>query len=196
MPASFTDNEMIEIRARLKSHARTCLLRYGVKKTSIDQLVEEAGISKGAFYKFYDSKELLFFEIFEDIQNEISVSAVNALKENADLPAYERIRKVILASLFAFDELGGAAVWNDEIDYVMRKLPEERLKGHFHLDETQIEEIILNNGFKVSRSSREISAIIRAMFLLLSHKKEIGEDLFDSVATFFTDAISAELMRV
>jgi AcrR family transcriptional regulator len=69
MARAFSEKEKEHIRARLKDGARECLGRFGVRKTTIDQLVEMAGISKGAFYKFYPSKEALFFSVLEDYQN-------------------------------------------------------------------------------------------------------------------------------
>ncbi len=44
----------------LKETARQCALSLGVHKTSVDPLARAADISKGAFYKFYASKENCF----------------------------------------------------------------------------------------------------------------------------------------
>lgn len=41
-----------------------------------------SGTSKGAFYKFYPSKELLFFEILEDMHTEIYEASTGVLKQN------------------------------------------------------------------------------------------------------------------
>ncbi|MGH2331574.1 TetR/AcrR family transcriptional regulator [Thermoanaerobacter mathranii] len=43
---------------RLIAAAKECLQKYGVKKTSVEQLTKMAGISKGSFYIFYGSKEI------------------------------------------------------------------------------------------------------------------------------------------
>ena len=34
-----------------------------MRKTAVDQLTQAVGIAKGSFYKFYASKELLFFAV-------------------------------------------------------------------------------------------------------------------------------------
>ena len=36
-----------------------------MKKTSVDQLTKAVGIAKGSFYKFYESKEMLFFAVLD-----------------------------------------------------------------------------------------------------------------------------------
>ena len=42
---------------------RNCFLRYGMNKTTLDDLVKPAGIAKASFYLFFDSKEALFIEL-------------------------------------------------------------------------------------------------------------------------------------
>lgn len=46
MVKAFTEKEKEFIRAKLKEVAEECLGRYGVKKTTVDQLVDMTGISK------------------------------------------------------------------------------------------------------------------------------------------------------
>ncbi len=64
MPRAFKEEERERIRARLLEAGRSCFLRYGLKKTTIEDLTGPAGIAKASFYLFFDSKEALFVEIF------------------------------------------------------------------------------------------------------------------------------------
>ena len=57
---AFDDNERKLIKDKLKEGALLFIQQQGVRKTSVDELVKYANISKGAFYLFYTSKELLF----------------------------------------------------------------------------------------------------------------------------------------
>ena len=45
--------------------------KLGYKKTNIEDLCAKAGISKGAFYLFYASKEELFFGVIMRIQTKL-----------------------------------------------------------------------------------------------------------------------------
>ena len=47
----------------MRKNASNCLAIYGVKKTTVDELVKRAGIPKGTFYLFYKNKEELFFDV-------------------------------------------------------------------------------------------------------------------------------------
>ena len=65
-PKSFSGQERTLIDQRLRAAAAECLERYGVRKTTVDELVRRAGIPKGTFYLFYPSKEALFFSLLID----------------------------------------------------------------------------------------------------------------------------------
>ena len=64
MPKPFSTAQKETIREKLMEVGRTCFLRYGLKKTTIDDLVKPAGIAKASFYLFFDSKEALYMAIF------------------------------------------------------------------------------------------------------------------------------------
>lgn len=62
MPRAFTAIEKERIQSRLIESGRECFARYGLAKTSIEDLVRSAGIAKASFYLFFDSKEALYAE--------------------------------------------------------------------------------------------------------------------------------------
>lgn len=64
-----------------------------MKKTSVDQLTKAVGIAKGSFYKFYESKEMLFFAVLENVHSELYGVADHALSEANGLPPSERAPK-------------------------------------------------------------------------------------------------------
>ena len=64
MPRAFTAVEKETIHERLMEAGRACFLRYGLKKTTIEDLVKPAGIAKASFYLFFHSKENLYVELF------------------------------------------------------------------------------------------------------------------------------------
>lgn len=66
MPRAFTAVEKQTIREKLMDAGRACFLRYGLKKTTIEDLVKPAGVAKASFYLFFDSKEALFVDIMMD----------------------------------------------------------------------------------------------------------------------------------
>lgn len=103
---AFSAEENAAIRETLLREARRCAVTLGLRKTSVEQLTEAAGISKGLFYKYFASKELLFFEVLEDIHSEVYQVAEQVLEEGKDLPPDERIANVLLTACSRLSEIG------------------------------------------------------------------------------------------
>ena len=78
---AFTAYETEQLRKALLKATRRCAVTLGMKKTSVDQLTKAVGIAKGSFYKFYESKEMLFFAVLEGIHAELYGVADQALRE-------------------------------------------------------------------------------------------------------------------
>ncbi|MEH2936687.1 TetR/AcrR family transcriptional regulator [Acutalibacter sp. JLR.KK004] len=72
MPKSYSEQEREYIRKRLKEEAAKCLARYGVRRTTVDEIVKRVNIPKGTFYLFYKSKELLLFEVIQEQQENVN----------------------------------------------------------------------------------------------------------------------------
>jgi AcrR family transcriptional regulator len=71
MPRPFHEAEKAQIRAALLDAARAALARGGLRRTPIETLVREAGISKGAFYLFFESKEALVIELLVGTERQL-----------------------------------------------------------------------------------------------------------------------------
>lgn len=56
MPKGFTDREKETIRAQMREKGRKLFEKHGLRKTSVDELTNAVGISKGAFYLFFELK--------------------------------------------------------------------------------------------------------------------------------------------
>ena len=66
MPRAFSEEEKSRKRRQLIEAGKSCFTRYGLKKTTIDDLVRPVGIAKSSFYLFFDSKESLYIECLLD----------------------------------------------------------------------------------------------------------------------------------
>ena len=79
MALPFTEEQRSAIRQKLFESAQRHALSDGVQRTSLDTLTSEAGISKSSFYKFYESKELLFLEVASHWEAELLGEGMLAL---------------------------------------------------------------------------------------------------------------------
>ncbi|TCZ72327.1 TetR/AcrR family transcriptional regulator [Paenibacillus albiflavus] len=70
-PKGFSDTEKDELRIKLCLECEHSWALHGYKKTSIGELTAKIGISTGAFYLLYSSKEDLFCETLERVQDRL-----------------------------------------------------------------------------------------------------------------------------
>lgn len=174
MALAFTKEQEKEIVSRLKKAAQEGIAKAGMRKTTVDTLVQAAGISKGAFYKFYTSKELLFFELLEDLHTEVYTIAAGVLVENAALPPVERTAKAVLAACRIMGESKLLAFAALEATDLLRSIPHEVLEEHYHSDEVHIRALLEEAGLKPEGGMELAAATVRGLMLTLSLQPEIG----------------------
>ncbi|NCB05842.1 MAG: TetR/AcrR family transcriptional regulator, partial [Clostridia bacterium] len=101
MAVKFTEKECGEIVQALRLAAARHAANGGMRKTTVDELAQEAGISKGAFYKFYSSKEYLFLDMLEEWHENIFLRAGEELKRCADFSPRERAAAMLKTAVRA-----------------------------------------------------------------------------------------------
>lgn len=82
---------MTDTRNQLVAAARALFLEQGFGKTTIQQLADHVGISKGAVYLHFRSKSQVMLAILEQLGEEI-LEGVREIGERADLSAREKLR--------------------------------------------------------------------------------------------------------
>jgi len=171
---AFTDEQNEMIRRDLIREARRCGVAVGMRKTSVEQLTEAVGISKGSFYKFFASKELLFFAVLEDIHAECFAAAQKSLQENTPLLPAERAAAAILAACRWLAETKAFVFIENDADFLLHRLPEEVKTAHYHDDETHIRALLEESGLQPKGGMALAAATVRGLILTVSHQEQIG----------------------
>ena len=71
--------------------ARTEFLEKGFKSASLRNIVKTAGVTTGAFYGYYDSKEELFEALVEEQYQTFMKTYKKAMREFAELPPEQQV---------------------------------------------------------------------------------------------------------
>ena len=172
---AFTDEQNEQIRNDLIREAQRCGITIGMRKTSVEQLTEAVGISKGSFYKFFDSKELLFFAVLEDIHTECFAAAQKSLQENAAIDPASRTAAAILAACRWLSETKAFVFIENDAEFLLHRLPEEVKTAHYHDDETHIRQLLEKYDLVPNRGISLAAATVRGLILTVSHKEQIGK---------------------
>ena len=171
---AFTDEQNEQIRNDLIQAARHCGTTIGMRKTSVEQLTEAVGISKGSFYKFFESKELLFFAVLENIHTECFAAAQKSLQANATLLPADRAAAAILAACRWLSKTKAFVFIENDADFLLHRLPEEVKTAHYHDDETHIRTLLELGGLQPKGGMALAAATVRGLILTVSHQEQIG----------------------
>ena len=189
---AFTEYETEQLRKALLKETRHCAVTLGMKKTSVDQLTKTVGIAKGSFYKFYESKEMLFFAVLEGIHSELYGVADQALSETVSLPTSERVAKAILAVCKRLSDTGDMIFIENDAKLLLQRLPEEVKKVHYHDDETHIRQLLEKYDLVPKSGTSLAVATVFGLILTVSHKEQIGE-LYPQVLETLVNGTCREL---
>ena len=172
---AFTEEQNETIRRNLIREARCCGVTVGMRKTSVEQLTEAVRISKGSFYKFFDSKELLFFAVLEDIHTECFAAVQKSLQENAAIDPASRTAAAILAACRWLSETKAFVFIENDAEFLLHRLPEDVKTAHYHDDEMHIRLLLEKYDLVPNRGISLAAATVRGLILTVFHKEQIGK---------------------
>ncbi len=195
MPKSYSEQERAYIRKRLKEEAADCLATYGVRRTTVDEIVRRVNIPKGTFYLFYQSKELLLFEVIQEQQQSINrrlfqvISGLSGTKVSA-----EELTDAIYAFYKMAEEMPILKlIGTGEVELLARRLPREVVQAHLQDDTDTIGEMLAMLPVKKDVDINVVSAAFHAVYYATLHKAEIGE-AYDQALRTLIYGIVAQLI--
>ena len=82
------------------------IVQKGIEKTSLADIAEEAGISKGSLYYYYASKNELIFDITEAHINQISENLFTIIEESKGNTSWQELLKILFERILDADTRG------------------------------------------------------------------------------------------
>lgn len=191
MAKGFSEEEKKEINEKLLDTAEECWSIYGYKKTTVDELVKRVGISKGGFYLFYPTKELLFFKVLERIDRRVKSKVFETVQTSTN-----HSKQIFISAIHTvFSEIEKNPwildLQNGVYEQILKKLPENEIKNHLIKDQDDISKLL--DHFNIKCDSGFVSSALKTIFFTLLHKNEIGHDHFDRVIQFLIESLANNL---
>ena len=198
MPKTFTGKEKEIIRKTLISKGRELFSKYGLKKTSITELTNSAGIAQGTFYNFFASKEELYFEILEQEEANSAKYLENIVTTSSS--ARESIKKIITCTfdLFERNQFIRRIFESKDYDLMLRKLPTERLENHQKKDTLRVLNTIISMKQKdelIDTPPEVIAGLLRGITILSFHQEEIGREIYPEVVDLLAAIVADGLVK-
>ena len=165
MATAFSPQERERIRDSLLDAALKSAATQGMRHATVDGLAREAGISKGAFYRFYPSKEHLFLSMLERTHEEMYGSAEKVLDERTDLPLRERTMRAILEVFRVAETYNLIPFIREELPLLLRRLPQDVVNAHYITDDA---------GARLTTSLETACVTVRMLMLSISFRQDVG----------------------
>ena len=195
MATAFTTEEKEAIRKKLHEVAKECLQRYGVKKTTVDQMAAMVDISKGSFYNFYSSKEMLFFTVLEEYQ----IDVMNRLTEQLGTETKIDTNRLVQLLYDFYQDFRYSFMYtifkNHEMELLVRKLPKEVITNHHLIDDRMVKKIVSRINIRENVSVEIVSALFRTIAMTILHIEEIGEEQFDTTLKLVIQGIVEQITK-
>ena len=195
MATAFTSEEKEVIRKKLHKVAKECLQRYGVKKTTVDQMAAMVDISKGSFYNFYSSKEMLFFAVLEEYQ----IGVMDRLTEQLGMEVKIDTNRLVQLLYDFYQDFRYSFMYtifkNHEMELLVRKLPKEAITNHHLIDDRMVKKIVSRINIRENVSVEIVSALFRTIAMTILHIEEIGEEQFDTTLKLVIQGIVEQITK-
>jgi AcrR family transcriptional regulator len=197
MPKAFSEHEKEILRAQMREKGKRLFEKQGLKKTSVDELTEAVGISKGAFYLFYESKEELFLEILEQLEQEIQAKILEfTIQPKADTKKnVSDLLKTFLLTRDTYPLLKNLG--KSEFEYLVRKVPSDWALKHANKDEEFINQFIRKikqEGIVIKASPRVVSNLIKTLFFVGLYLEELGQEAYEETLEVMINLVAGYIV--
>ncbi|MEW5868215.1 MAG: TetR/AcrR family transcriptional regulator [Chloroflexota bacterium] len=177
MPRAFSEQEKELIGERLLEQGYKLFSTYGLKKTNVEDIAKAAGISKGAFYSFYESKEALLMDVIEEAE----VRLRQEIFEVVDLPGPSpraRLYAILKKAFELFEEIPILQFFTgSDYDLLFRRVPAEKLQEHLASDQAFFNDLIARchrSGIPIQVQPGEIASVLYPIVMAMLHSDESG----------------------
>lgn len=186
MARSFSEAEKDNIYDKLLKECEKSWIVIGYKSTKIDDLCTKVGISKGAFYVFFESKEHLFCKVFDLFQERHKALGETLPAE----PAKEDICRIIKLLYLEYDKtkILEQRTSPDFISFLNRA-PKEWIEKSQKISENFISEYIFHPNLKLKMSKDKAIGIFNALLAIITTKDLLYYDHYEVFCTLLDNII-------
>lgn len=174
----FTLERRNEVQGKLLEVGVELIKEKGIRKMTISEVTERAGIGKGTFYHFYPAKEYYVHAVIqyskEDLKKVFNMSAVN--NGGMDRKTIEQI-----LTMYAFNREKNivSSISKEVQEWLNEKLPKEYVLNV--PKEEQIISALLSNvkGIKGNPNVYVIANMMKIMAIAVENKNMLHEDVLE-----------------
>jgi AcrR family transcriptional regulator len=120
-----------ETRARMLAAAKAIFEEHGFLDARISDIAERAGLSHGSFYHYFDSKEAIFREVAETVEEQLVAPMGRVILDpDSDAPPAERIREAIRLHMESYQQQAQIMGVIEQVSRYDEQVKAARFKRH------------------------------------------------------------------
>ncbi len=197
MPRAWSEDQKQIVRQSLIDNGRKLFEKHGLQKTTVDDIVRAARISKGAFYLFYESKEELYFDILEITERDFKEAAFGKL-ETPGMSRRETFRAFLRESIAFLTTVPiYKQIDSGDLQYLVRKLPKKALDKHMRSDLEYFSQFLqpwIDKGWMRKVDPDALNGLFLSLVYFVVHRKDVGASSFEATGEILVDMISEYLV--
>ena len=200
MARAFDESEKRIVEKNLLEAGCALFGRSGFSRTGIDDIVAMAGVAKGTFYRFWDSKEAFFFACMEDTEMRFRQEMIAPLLVSENHPA-EILEQLIRLTMKGSEDFPMIRIAMDPslLNRLARKLPPETLLNHQEKDRSEFADITAAwdpEVFDPGIAPEIFDGLFKGLLMISAHRDIIGEDILPDVIDTTAKVLSAGLKAI
>ena len=175
MPIAFTAEERTVLTRQLLESARCFVKEQSARKVTVEQLTDSVGISKGAFYLFYPSKEHLFYALLRQMHTELYGPAMELLEQPKGTPAQQLT----------------CAILEQDAPEILCAIPSEERRAQQEQEYAVFHRFLAQNKAADIPEEQAMNAL-RSLILTVPMRKKLGED-YPQILLWMAQGICAQI---
>ena len=126
VPKIYSQEKRQEIREQIMDMGLELIKQYGMRKMSIEQITKKVGIAQGTFYNFFDSKEILVYELANAYQERINQKVEEIIQIKGYLDR-ESLRELYYGMILKDEDNVYRFLKREDIQTFLTRLPSDCL---------------------------------------------------------------------
>lgn len=197
MPRPWSEKEKKIIRKTLLVEAKRLFEKYGLQKTTVDEIVRATNISKGSFYIFYQSKEELYFDVLEEVEREFKdkmfKKAFNpSMGRRESFKSFLNQMIELLITMPLYKE-----ITSSNYELLLRNLPEETLEKHIQRDQEDVSKFFnywMDQGWMRRVDIDALNGLLLSLIHFVIHRDDFEGANFEAGTKLWVEALASYLI--
>lgn len=193
MPRAFSPDERSRIEEGLRAAGRQAFSAHGLRRVTVDDLARAAGISKGAFYLFFDSKEALLLDLLQRFEADFQRTVLDEVLRPEFGPV-ESLRTLLRTAV----ALRGTEpllrnLSDADAEVLMRRIPPDQAEFLREADVASARRFVdywRAQGEPIAVDADVLTGLMRAIVLSSFRQAEIGPTVYEEVMELMIDAVA------